>query len=154
MSKSIGSNKTTLEGDLKRCGLSVRIHWSHVDEKSIRVTVMWFQNYPDLFGRDLRFIFRAKEASAYQSRIGFSVIRLAECQANGRCFETQQRSSCDDRRSVVDLFFFNFTTIIKRVTNFPYIFAGSISEDYRKERLPSTSVGSLHHTEWRYVREL
>ena len=42
----------------------------------------------------------------------------------------------------------------KRFTNFPYIFAGSVSEDYRKERLPSTSVGSLHHTEWRYVRQL
>ena len=65
----------------------------------------------------------------------------------------QRRSSCGDRRSVVDLFFWNFTTIIKVVTNFPYIFAGSVSEDYRKERLPSTSVGSLHHTEWRYVRE-
>ena len=50
-------------------------------------------------------------------------------------------------------FFFNFTTIIKRLTNLPYIFAGSVPEDYRKERLPSTSVGSLHHTEWRYVRE-
>ena len=50
-------------------------------------------------------------------------------------------------------FFFNFTTIVIRLTNFPYIFAGSVSEDYRKERLPSTSVGSLHHTEWRYVRE-
>ena len=50
-------------------------------------------------------------------------------------------------------FFFNFITIIKRLTNFPYLFTGSISEDYRKERLPSTSVGSLHHTEWRYVRE-
>ena len=114
MSKSIGSNKTTLES-----GLSVRIHWSHVDEKSIRVRVMWFQNYLDLFGRDLRFIFRAKETSAYQSRIAFSVIRLAECQANGRCFETQRRSSCDDRRSVVDLFFFNFNTSIKGLTNFP-----------------------------------
>ena len=114
---------------------------------------MGFQNYPDLFGRDLRFIFRAKETSAYKSRIAFSVIRLAESQANGRCFETQRKSSCDDRRSVVNLFFFNFTTTIKRVTNFPYIFAGSVSEDYRKERLPSTSMGSLHHTEWRYVRE-
>ena len=51
-------------------------------------------------------------------------------------------------------FFFNFTTIIKLDTNFAYIFAGSVSEDYRKERLPSTSVGSLHHTEWRYVRQL
>ena len=83
---------------------------------------MRFQNYPDLFGRDLRFIFRAKETSAYQSRIAFSVIRLAECQANCRCFETQRKCSCDDRRSVVNLFFFNFTTIIKRVTNFPYIY--------------------------------
>lgn len=125
-----------------------------MDEKPIRVRVMRFQNHPDLFGRDLRFIFRAKEISPYQSRIAFSVIRLVKCQANGRCFETQRGSSCDDRRFVVDLFFFNFTTIIKHVTNFPYIFAGSVSEDYRKERLPSTSVGSLHHTEWRYVREL
>lgn len=154
MSKSIGSNKTTLESDLKRCGLSVRIHWSHVDEKPIRVRVIRFENYPELFGRGHRFIFRAKETSAYQSRIAFSVIRLVKCQTNGRCFEIQQRSSCDDRRSVVDLFFFNFTTIIKRVTNFPYLFTGSVSEDYREERLPSTSVGSLHHTEWRYVREL
>ena len=91
---------------------------------------------------------------AYQSRIAFLVIRLVKCQANGRCFETQRKSSCDDRRSVVNLIFFNFTTIIKRVTNFRYTFAGSVSEDYRKERLPSTSMGSLHHTEWRYVREL
>ena len=51
-------------------------------------------------------------------------------------------------------FFFDFTTITKPVTNSPYLFTGSVSEDYRKERLPSTSVGSLHHTEWRYVRQL
>ena len=129
------------------------LQWSHVDEKPMRVRVMRFENYPELFDRGHRFIFRAKETSAYQSRIAFSGIRLAECQANGRCFETQRKSSCDDRRSVVNLIFFNFTTIIKRVTNFRYTFAGSVSEDYRKERLPSTSVGSLHHTEWRYVRE-
>ena len=54
-----------------------------------------------------------------------------------------------NRRSVVDLFFFDFTTTIKLVTNFPYLFTGSVSEDYRKERLPSTSVGSLHHSERR-----
>ena len=130
------------------------LQWSHVDEKPMRVRVMRFENYPELFDRGHRFIFRAKETSAYQSRIAFSGIRLAECQANGRCFETQRKSSCDDRRSVVNLIFFNFTTIIKRVTNFRYTFAGSVSEDYRKERLPSTSMGSLHHTEWRYVREL
>ena len=125
-----------------------------MDEKPIRVRVMWFQNYLDLFRRDLRKKFSTKEISAYQSRIALLVIRLVKCQANGRCFETQRKSSCDDRRSVVNLIFFNFSTIIKRVTNFPYIFAGSVSEDYRKERLPSTSMGSLHHTEWRYVREL
>ena len=96
------------------------LQWSHVDEKPMRVRVMRFENYPELFDRGHRFIFRAKETSAYQSRIAFSGIRLAECQANGRCFETQRKSSCDDRRSVVNLIFFKFTTIIKRVTNFPY----------------------------------
>ena len=120
MSKSVGPNKTTERAISKRCSPGGRIRWSHVDEKPIRVRVMCFQNYPDWSGRGHRFIFRAKEISAYQSRIAFSVIRLVKCQANSRCFETQRKSSCDDRRSVVDLFFFNFTTIIKRVTNFPY----------------------------------
>ena len=127
-----------------------------MDEKRIRVRVMCFQNYPDWSGRGHRFIFRAKEISAYQSRKAFSVNRLVKCQANSRCFETQRKSSCDDRRSVVDLFFFQLYHHYKARHKFSLLilFTGSVSEDYRKERLPSTSVGSLHHTEWRYVRQL
>ena len=79
-----------------------------MDEKPIRMRVMWFQKYPNSSGRGHRFMFRAKEPSAYQSRIAFLVIRLVKCQANGTCFETQRRSSCGDRRSVVDVFFCNF----------------------------------------------
>lgn len=65
MSKYVGPNKTTLESYFKKMWSRWTIHWSHVDEKLIRVRVMRFQNYPDLFGRGHRVIFRAKEISAY-----------------------------------------------------------------------------------------
>ena len=144
MSKSVGPSKTTLESDLKKM-------WSRWTDSLVSCGRKADSCESDAVSKLSGFVWTGP-LIAYQSRIAFLVIRLVKCQANGRCFETQRRPSCDDRLSLVDLFFFNFTTIIKRVTNFP--FAGSVSEDYRKERLPSTSVGSLHHTEWRYVREL
>lgn len=32
---------------------------------------------------------------------------------------------------------------------FNLFIAGSLSKDYRKERVPSPTVGSLHYTKWR-----